>query len=198
MLIGARRLRKLREEISNEWREDLMLFDKESNEIWRGYLERVREKEDKNAHMQFPVFAHDVSDSNCGTNYRGGNYDLLKRLSTFLAIKKFIAEKKRGNKNEQTSADWLDRMLMVHGTDFEGDAGYDVDRNFMQMLLNQSPSFVRNANDESLALVDPVAVVEQLLESRCEIAKTWCKELEDVPSDHTEIARKLLLEQLKD
>ena len=58
----------------------------ENDEVWRAFFEKVRENgEDAAAHLQIPAFQHDVTDANCGTGYRGGSYDLLKRLSTFRA-----------------------------------------------------------------------------------------------------------------
>eukprot|EP00960_Hanusia_phi_P039153 753779-Hanusia_phi.AAC.6 len=94
---------------------------------------------------------------NCGTNYRGGNYDLLRRLSTFLAIKKYITEKKRGSKTEQVSADWLDRMLMFHAGVVEPISEFCAKRSGRQSGSNL---------DTRKALVDPVAIVEEVMMGR--------------------------------
>jgi hypothetical protein len=96
--------------------------------------EQVREDEDKLKQVQMPVWAHDPSDAPSGTSFRGGNYDLLRRLATFKAIQQLSKEWRRaGGREEEVKADYLDRMLTVHGTNFQGDGPYHIDQAFFEV-----------------------------------------------------------------
>lgn len=189
------RLMRLRQEMADEWREDLQLFTKENDEMWRSFFETVREDEDKLQNLQMPVFPHDPSDGPSGSNFRGGNYDLLRRLSTFKAATKIVADYSRGNSEDQAKAGYLERMLTVHGSGFEGDAHYHVDKTFFQTLLDSPPSMVRSTTfggEESMVLLSPLSIVELICEERQKIAEAWIKELEEVQDDHLLIQRELL------
>lgn len=181
----ANKIMRLREEIASEWDEDLQLLSKENDEMWRSFFEKVREKgEDAQAHLQMPAFQHDFSDSNCGTNYRGGNYDLLKRMATRQAIQEVLAAGE--NKVE---CEVLDRIFAVHGAEFQGDAGYGVDMKFLEDLLGRSPSFVRDPASDEMALVSPLSIAEKIVGRRVEIANRWREGLRETVADHADILR---------
>ena len=191
------RLLRLRADIAEEWLEDLHLFPKENEEMWRSFFETVRENEDKLKDLQMPVWQHDPSDGPSGTSFRGGNYDLLRRLATRNAIAMLLAELRGGGLEAQAKADYLDRMYTVHGTDFEGDGPYHTDKTFFQALLSSAPSIVRkqtSADEEKIIMLSPISIVEAICEKREKIAEEWCKELVNIKEDHTDIQRELLQE----
>lgn len=180
----ANKIMRLREEIATEWEEDLQLLIRENEEMWRSFFEKVREKgQDAQAHLQMPAFEHDVT-GNCGTNYRGGNYDLLKRMATRQAIRELLAAG-----DNKVECELLDRIFRVHGANFEGDAGYHVDMTFLEDLLGRSPSFVRDPTSEEMALVSPLSIAEKILERRVEIANRWTEPLRETAADHADILR---------
>ena len=51
-----------------------------------------------------------------------------------------LADYRRGNSEDQAKAGFLERMLTVHGSDFEGDAGYSVDKTFLEVRRFLLPS----------------------------------------------------------
>jgi len=86
-------------------------------------------------------------------------------------------------------------MLTVHGSDFEGDAGYSVDKAFLEALLKTPPSMIRGTTyggQETMVLLSPLTVVEQICALRQVIAERWIKELGDVAQDHMDIQRELI------
>ena len=189
------RLMRLRKEMADEWLQDLQLIGKENDEMWRSFFETVREDEDKLKNLQNPVYAHDPSDGASGSTFRGGNYDLLRRLSTYKAAQQVLADYQRGNHEDQAKASFLERMLTVHGSDFEGDAGYSVDKAFLEALLKTPPSMIRGTTyggQETMVLLSPLTVVEQICALRQVIAERWIKELGDVAQDHMDIQRELI------
>jgi len=192
------RLMRLRQEVADEWCEDLLLLGKENEEMWRSFFETVREDEDKLKDLQMPVYTHDPSES-VGSTFRGGNYDLLRRLATLKAIVHLKDEYMRGNAMEQAKGNFLDKMMTVHGSGFEGDAPYHVDKTFLGVLLESTPYMVRSqlpSGEGSMVLLSPISVVEDICQVRQSIAEAWCMELEQVSDDHTAIQRELLQQSL--
>lgn len=60
--------------------------------------------------------------SDCAMLLRGGDYDLLKTLSTLSAIEKVRQDGlKFDGPSGKARAGWLERMQNVHGQDLEGD-----------------------------------------------------------------------------
>jgi len=189
------RLMRLRQEMADEWLQDLQLIGKENEEMWRSFFETVREDEDRLKDLQMPVYAHDPSDGASGSTFRGGNYDLLRRLATYKAAQQMLGDYQRGNHEDKAKASFLERMLTVHGSDFEGDAGYSVDKAFLESLLSSPPSMIRATTfggQESMVLLSPLTIVEEICEARQVIAERWINELSQVADDHTDIQRELL------
>lgn len=191
------RLMSIERDMAEEWVEDLQLLGKENDEMWRSFFEIVREDEDKLKNLQMPVYQHDPSDGPSGTSFRGGNYDLLRRLSTWKAIKKLLKDYSSGNAEDQAKAGFLERMFTVHGSEFEGDGPYSVDKTFFQALLDSSPSMVRSTTyggEESMVLLSPLTIVEDICEVRSKIAAGWIAELGSVKDDHIELNRAIIQE----
>jgi len=193
------RLMRLRQEISDEWREDLQLLAKEHEEMWRSFFETVRENEDKLKDLQMPVYSHDPSDGPTGSTFRGGNYDLLRRLATYKAILHLKDVYMRGNAMEKAKGNFLDKMLTVHGGAFVGDGPYYVDKTFFGVLLESAPYMVRSDladGHTSMVLLSPISVVEDICHIRQSIAEAWRTELERVSDDHLDLQRELLQQSL--
>ena len=193
------RLMRLRQEISDEWREDLELLGNENEEMWRSFFETVRENEDKLKDLQMPVYSHDPSDGPTGSTFRGGNYDLLRRLATYKAILHLKDVYMRGNAMEKAKGNFLDKMLTVHGGAFVGDGPYHVDKTFFGVLLESAPYMVRSDladGHTSMVLLSPISVVEDICHIRQSIAEAWRTELECVSDDHLDLQRELLQQSL--
>jgi hypothetical protein len=192
----ASRVIQLRAAIAEEWIEDLELITKENEEIWRSFFEKVRENgEDKLKDLQMPIFDHDPSDEgNQGqTLLRGGNYDLLKRLSTMEATMAVRDEYQRtgqqGNHEDWVKSVFIDWMLINHGDGFSGNAGYDVDKQFLEALLNRPPSVIDTIPP---ILISPMQIADQICGARQQIAQAWIEELKSVPQDNREIQEQFL------
>lgn len=185
----ADRLLQLRKEIAEEWVEDLKLIGKENDELWRSFFETVRETEDKHKAIQMPVFPlyRASDDRHHDTAFRRTNYDLLRRLATWDAAKQIRFEYQRGNKEDRVKGDFLDTMLTVYGTDFEGDSEHvDVDTKFFEALLARPPTIIADVP------LSPLGIVEKICEVRKQIADKWVIEMEEVPQDQMSLQVELL------
>lgn len=134
----------------------------------------------------FPTFSHE-SEGTSKSAFRGGTYDLLKRLATREAVLNTI-----GALDGRPGSDWLARYYKANGAGFDGEQRYHVADEFLKALLAEMPS-VSSAG----ALVDPRAVADAILDEREAAAERWRAQLAAVPADVQDLKREFLEKGLR-
>jgi len=121
----------------------------------------------------YPAVAHDPE----GTSYsvfRGGTYDLLKRLATREGLRSALLAL-----STHRSGDWLARFVRDHREACKkGPVPYGASEDFLLELLEQPPAVSKEG-----FLIDPDAICERVLVHREEHAARWSRLLEEMPED---------------
>lgn len=185
------RLLQVREQLASEWIQALPLIEKENEEVWRSFFEKVRSEDgtvDAMANLQHSAMEGFDPTHTTGSQNQGGDYDLLKSLATVQALKK-VKKDAGGSEAGEAKAQWIDRMANVWGGEFEEDMQIGASERFIEELLKQTPSI------SGSTIVDPVGITEEILGARSEIAAEWVVQLKDIEADHADYMRKLLTEQ---
>jgi hypothetical protein len=168
--------------------------------------------------------------------FRKGNLDLLYNLCTQVSIHRLLRSMKEqvmeqedeeaaavaangGNKNPnhpRTTYEWFRDFYSTRvATYFDGDLPYGRADDFVQALLQSSPSVVKlsssttsssssssssvsssSSNPNSIiGWIDPLALAEQIIELRNVIVQEWKVLMEQVPHDHATGIRLAVLER---
>ena len=124
---------------------------------------------------------------------RKGSFDLLYNLCTQRSIHRVL----KSYQNERTkSSDMLFTWFLEYytsrvGTYFDGDVSYGRADDFIDELLQSSPTLVRGSTN----IIDPFKIVEDIITTRHSVIQEWKTIMESVADDHTKYIRPLLLEK---
>mmetsp|Transcript_4899 Transcript_4899/g.14772 ORF Transcript_4899/g.14772 Transcript_4899/m.14772 type:complete len:361 (+) Transcript_4899:156-1238(+) len=191
----AKRLLEVRAHVAEEMTSDIALLKDENDELRRHHREMVRNQEDREIIFRMP--AREVeSVYHANSPFRGGTYDLLKRFSIYVGVKRVIEKLDR----EYTTRDahkWLAKFMEEKGTKFLGDNGYNVGELFIEELWAQAP-LVRRGRNGAVKVIDPDALVKTILHERLAVANEWIISLMSVPRDHMELQRAVLTNLIQD
>ena len=171
------RVLTLRSALAREWIEDLATVEASQEEFLRAYRDSARTGEDPLAGQVLPAAlegfdaAIGVGDS---TAYRGGNYDLLLRLSAQQGILRTLrALDARNTKQARYSADYLRAFYADHGAKFDGDGPNGVSRAFFTKLIEDTPRVKSQGEGAPPLLLDPPALAEAAMAEQRAVVATW-------------------------
>ena len=130
---------------------------------------------------------------------RKGNFDLLVNLATQESIHRVLNNYHDGIRDDKATAevDISDVASLVYldsfygerrGTHFSGSQWYGRADDFLKELLMTPPSTVK-VQDDQVHLVDPIRIVELILEEREKVAMEWGDISYEIPTFHTDIKR---------
>lgn len=176
----AMRLLDCAADVAAEASSDLRRMSQENAEIRRAYDAIAAEGEDTRRKALYPTFAHEAEGTDKSA-FRGGTYDLLKRLATREGVRRAMRALERDERSAPSRA-WLERFFRAHGSGFEGDGKYHVADEFLLEMLVQVPTVSLDGG-----MVDPCAVATAVLAEREAAAERWAVLLETVPEDHREL-----------
>lgn len=160
-------------------------MDAESESVWR-QRRAVTLDDDEEVRNTMPAFSHDPM-YDPDSPYRGGSYELLVALATRRAA---IGVLKSMDAQPTSSA--ARAVLSAHCDEhglFAGALAQHPADAWMATLLDRPISLTLNSAGGGPALADPRAVVEELLESRANIAKNYIEQLTRVPEAVLQIKR---------
>jgi len=151
---------------------------------------------------------------------RKASFDLLYNLCTQASIHRLLhqlADQSTATNDDRVAFVWLRNFYTSRvGEYFDGDQKYGRADDFLEDLLTTSPRVIQYSSKDSednefgynfggtvsdgdvLGLADPIGLAEQIINIRSLIVEEWKSLMEQVPSDHSEIRRRLLEKQTGD
>ncbi|KAG8467863.1 hypothetical protein KFE25_006915 [Diacronema lutheri] len=165
-------------EVAQECADDLGLMSQENDQIRRAYVAGSGSASIRAS--TYPTLAHEPEGTSKSA-FRGGTYDLLKRLVTREAARGAIKALEPG-----PGAQWLARFYKANGAAFDGESRYHVGDDFLKALLAEMPAV------SSGGVVDPKAIADGILDQREAVAERLREQLASVPGDVQDIKRDFL------
>lgn len=200
----------VREQIAKEWETDLNILANANDQIFSSYFELARLERSKldSELLQTPSVAFERTAVNLINNQtifavgsssssplRKGNFDLLYNLCTQASIHRLLRELKDAGDSKEVSFDWLREFYVDRVKEyFDGDQPYGRADDFIEELLMSSPS-VLHLDDGMVALADPFGLAEKVIETRNVIVTEWKEAMAQVPADHQDGIRRILLDK---
>jgi hypothetical protein len=208
------RILSVREQISEEWTNDLESLFITNDEILTSYLDRQtearKEEEEMQYHdMTFPLSDHsDVdrsfmvtlpnslsSQDRASSPLRRSNFDLLVLLSTQESIHRVLRE--YSEEQEEENFDWLKDFYSKRVSTFFDGHGQDYGRadEFLEELI-VSPPVARRTKNNKVHLIDPIKMVGDIIRERSEVAWEWKEVVATISSDHVGLRRLILTRRM--
>jgi hypothetical protein len=182
----ALRLLECSAEVSRECLSDLGKMAQENEAIRRSYQVRGNEKVRAST---LPIVEIDVDSGDSKSAFRGGTYDLLKRLATREAVRATLAHYER--ERQAGAQAYLARFREAHGARLDGESAYNAHDDFLKALLAQMPSI------GGAGPVDPARIANALLDEREVAAARWVEVLATMPADLQDLKRDFLEKGLR-
>jgi hypothetical protein len=200
------RILAVREQIAREWETDLDVLSSANQRILESYFAYARqEREKKDDQLQStPPVAFERTAVNILNNHTGfavsegsplrkGNFDLMYNLCTQASVHRLLKQFQDAGEAKEISYSWLSEFYRDRVADyFDGDQPYGRADDFVEELLLSSPSVIQR-EDGKLALADPFGLAEQVITTRDEIVSEWKEAMQQVPTDHQDGIRRILL-----
>ncbi|KAL3924072.1 MAG: hypothetical protein SGILL_001276, partial [Bacillariaceae sp.] len=200
------RILAVREQLANEWLSDLDVLASANQRILESYFQFAREeREKKDSELEatpdaaFERMATTILNNHTGvavqegSPLRKGNFDLLYNLCTQASVHRLLKQFREAGDAKEVSYEWLSEFYRDRVAEyFDGDQQYGRADDFVEELLLSSPSVIHQ-DDGKMALADPFGLAEQIIETRNEIVVEWKDAMAQVPADHQDGIRKILL-----
>jgi hypothetical protein len=200
------RILAVREQLAKEWEADLDVLALANQRILTSYFSFARqERERKDAATQHsPTVAFERTAVNILNNHTGfaktegsplrkGNFDLVYNLCTQASVHRLLKQYRDAGDAKEVSYAWLGNFYRNRVSEyFDGDQPYGRADDFVEELLLSSPSVILR-NDGKMALADPFGLAEQIISTRDDIVSEWKEAMRQVPIDHQNGIRRILL-----
>jgi hypothetical protein len=200
------RILAVREQLAKEWDSDLDVLASANQRILGSYFLIARqEREKKDSELQttpavaFERMATTILNNHTGISVpegsplRKGNFDLLYNLCTQASVHRLLKEFREAGDAKEVSYAWLSEFYRDRvASYFDGDLPYGRADDFVEELLLSPPSVIHQG-DGKMALVDPFGLAEQLIETRNDIVAEWKEAMQQVPADHQDGIRRIIL-----
>lgn len=187
----ANRLFDLRIALAKEWRSDLLGIAGVLAELTRSRTAVVVNGTDDLAGLTMPwLEAYDPIGSGDATAFRGGNFDLLLRLSTHEAVKRTLRQLEQvktpyAKLNHAFLKDFLKKRAKV----LVRDGPYGVASSFL-MSLADMPAYIHDYDPrEKPVFLDPVAMADLVMKEQLNIVELWRSLLDHIPEDNHRVTR---------
>jgi len=197
------RILAVREQIGREWVSDLAILGRANQQILDSYFQIAKEEREKldSDLVTSPAVAFERTAANAlnnhtafgatGSPFRGGSFDLLYNLCTQASVHRLLHTLREMREDSHT--EWLRNFYSERVADFfDGDLPYGRADDFIEELLLSSPSII-DSEDGTISLIDPHRLAEQIIETRNDIVLEWIEAMNQVPSDHQDGIRRILL-----
>lgn len=200
------RILSVREQIANEWVADLDALAAANEGILESYFKLAKEERSKkdNELMKTPKNAFERTavnilgnnihfQSGAASPFRQGNFDLLYNLCTQASIHRTLREFREEGGDKEIPFAWLRDFYSDRVTEyFDGNQQYGRADDFIEELLLSSPSVIYT-DDGKAGLADPMGLAEEIIQKRREIVVEWKELMANVPQDHADGIRRILL-----
>lgn len=177
-------LLRIREQLANEWKQDLGLLPLCNAELRRHRTEVVAHHSDELEKLQYQIAPGSIEgEEGNGSPLRTANFDLLKTAVTHGALWRLQREL-AAEPTQKHAAEWLTRFVREHGAAFRGgECGWRAGRDFLLAMMDQ-PVSVGKSLGGNPRFIDPVGMAERLMELREEVALEWSEAMQLVPVEH--------------
>jgi hypothetical protein len=211
------RIISVREQIAREFVKDLDVIADMGGITLENYWERLKQQRNNNngktmmdssqMNLLFLEFPIDEDSGLLPSPTRKGNFDLLVLLTTQESIHRLLNsninhhQADRTTKKISSELSSMDRhaisflrqfYLQRLPTHFTGNQWYGRADSILEELLSLPPSTIQLEDGITTALIDPMRLVELILDEREQIAEEWADQALDVPELHMQIKRKQL------
>jgi hypothetical protein len=201
------RIISVREQIAKEFVRDLDVIADLGGQTMETYWESLKQKNEKqeggdfNAKTANLIFMESFDmEEYVPSPLRKGNFDLLVNLATQESIhrvlNKYHHQLKNNDGDQRFETSDLASLLYLDGfyskrkgTHFAGSQWYGRADDLLKELLMTPPSTVQVPGKEEVHLVDPIRIVEMILEEREKVAMEWGDIAYEIPTYHTDIKR---------
>lgn len=203
----ANRILAVREQVAREWATDLDIVAEANDRILDSYFKLAKdERRKKDDELLTTPGAFERTAVNLLNNHTGfsasassplrkGNFDLLYNLCTQASVHRLLGQFRGAGGAKEESYSWLRDFYTERVADyFDGDQSYGRADDFIEDLLLCPPSVIHKEGGR-VALADPFGLAEQIIETRNEIVVEWKEAMNNVPADHQDGIRRLLLEK---
>jgi len=128
---------------------------------------------------------------------RTSNFDLLFVLTTQEGIHRTLKSYKKSGKDMEIPFNWLrDFYTMNLEKYFDGNRGFGNADDFLDDLLVTPPS-LKTTSDGKFGLVDPLAIAEDIIRIRGEIALEWKNIMLEVTKEHELLRSEIFIRQME-
>lgn len=192
------RLLELRAALAEEWRRDLKdvrIVQKSQDLSRRAIAVNGTDADVKRLEMPSLEGYDAAIGAGDSTAFRGGNFDLLVRLSAHQAVLRTLAALDgSGTPQARYTSDFLHIFFDEHGKGFDGDAPYHVAEHFLAKLVDQPPRVLapQKRSEARPILLDPIGIAESIMSEQATIVALWRDLLLDIPADNALVRRQAL------
>ena len=124
--------------------------------------------------------------------FRRSNFDLLLLLCTQESIHRVLSEYKGDSEDEMhlEKYDFLNSFYKKNVQKYFDGHEYSFGRGdqFLEAFLKE-PRIARTTQKGNLSLIDPVAIMEDLLRERSRVAREWKSIINTIPDEHLDLRR---------
>jgi len=207
----VQRLLPVRLQLASEFATDLHIVEIVNQQIMTSYMSNLRFERDEPILADMAGIKTDVSQSKAAFDrisveilsnhieyqesssspFRKGNFDLLYSLCTQASAHRLLRElQSSATSDTDVTYQWFKEFYIEHvPLYFDGDQRFGRADEFLDTLLNSSPSLIDRGN--SVGLIDPLSIAERILSIRSEIVQEWMKQMLQVEDDHKKMNDKL-------
>ncbi|CAM9787914.1 unnamed protein product [Scytosiphon promiscuus] len=188
----ARKIMKVREQISNEWIQDLSLVAAENTEVERHREDSMCLDSESKQKDRKLVFDHDPL-NNTSSPYRGKNYKLLLEMITKAAVRAYRSELRISG--DRYTLNWVEKFM--HRNDMKG--GPNLKGNaLVEAVLDGPIVVIKDPRTQKNRVIDPGHIGRQLMSFRQSEAQVVINAMETVQADHVALNRQFLEERMRD
>eukprot|EP00549_Striatella_unipunctata_P025909 CAMPEP_0118683066 /NCGR_PEP_ID=MMETSP0800-20121206/5830_1 /TAXON_ID=210618 ORGANISM="Striatella unipunctata, Strain CCMP2910" /NCGR_SAMPLE_ID=MMETSP0800 /ASSEMBLY_ACC=CAM_ASM_000638 /LENGTH=280 /DNA_ID=CAMNT_0006579517 /DNA_START=335 /DNA_END=1177 /DNA_ORIENTATION=+ len=200
----ASRMISVREQIAQEWVDDLDVVAKCTTLILGSYFDVPVELEnvdisngDQPFHFGMTMLRNkNAFQEHISSPIRGGSFDLLLLLTTHESIHRVLRDLQFGTGQAELSFEWLreffEERLESH---FDGNQLYGRGDDFIEELLKVDP-FNKQMKNRKMGIINPKSIAEKILRTRSDIAQEWKEDMTKIADTHLSLRRALLSSQM--
>jgi len=203
----ANRILSVREQIANEWKQDLDILGQANQQILESYSKMMKEQRDAELQGQTPGTSaferFSMTSLNFQTSFtaqvssplRKGNFDLLCNLCTQASVHRLLRQLKESESERDASFTWLRDFYSDRVAEFfDGNQQYGRADDFIEELILAAPSVFKTADGKG-GIVDTMALAENIITLRTDIVEEWKEIMTNIPQEHSNGIRKVVLDK---
>ena len=194
------RLISVREQIANEFANDLLVIEQMGQSTMDAYWDNVKQQQKQQQqsthrpNLLFLDYDPNFNSDMAPSPLRKGNFDLLCLLTTQEAIHRVLNDPQRQEGAPLISNLFLQGFYQDRTQYFTGSQRYGRADDILQELLTETPRMI-TVTPGVTSLIDPIRITGLILTQREQVAKEWRKLAQSSPQEHFTV-RKMMLNKM--